>query len=453
MANRLMQLEEEISSSPDEQQDETDGFGESVENYGAAPSAQAESLALARPISYRVPGTVPVVTQPGSMNAWAALTAMMLSWREHQSMSIEDALSRLGQDWVDRFHRNVGLPSEDKASLLAATGLAANPPMKYTPEDWERLLRENGPLWVTDDERAGKLFSPRGYLLLGIGGTGRGRGTRIDAIDPSKGIQLRERLRDFLKRFIHPGAPQAYPRLQVLHLQQSAPNTNGSSGPAPVPRSEPAPTAPTPTQMPQQPAPQPPMAQQPVAQQPATQSYGLAAPQYGTALVAPAVAVAGAGLTYSILKDALAGEGDIKWQLDQMRGVKYPLDDEQTYKNKGHWDAKQVESEAYVENGFHVRVAHAAFGVKFRFDGYSVGDVNLVRVRVTDQPGWGANITANIIPAPEAYLVKGKQPVAAVEVTFEYSFNRSIGQDIIYIDRLMLYGTGDWDQKGEWTQR
>jgi hypothetical protein len=433
MPNRLMQLQEEVVSEngggDDYSSDDDSGSVATAE-----PSARAQALALERPISYRVPGTVPVITQPSSMNAWAAITAMLLSWREHHSMSIDDALAKIGTDWVDKFRRNQGLPSEEKAAFLAAVGLASNPPMKYGPEDFERLLRENGPLWITDDERVGKLFSPRGYLMIGISGSGRSRSTRVDVIDPGKGIQIRERLRDFIARFAHPGAPRAYPRLQVLHLQQSAPSRQPDQQIAAAP----APPSPV-----------------PAAGTPAAQSYGLSAPQYGRAFIAPAVigvGIAGAGLTYSILKDALAGEGDIKWQLDQMRGVKYPLDDEQSFKNKGTWNAREVESEAYVDNTFGVRVADAAFRVKFRYDGYSVGDVNIVRVRVADQPMWGANITANIVPAPEAYQVKGKQPVAAVEVTFEYSFNRSIGQDLIYIDRLVLYGTGDWDQKGEWTQ-
>jgi len=430
MANRLMQLQDEISSSPDEQQDETDGFEESdAESYGAAPSAQAESLALARPISYRVPGTVPVITQAGSMNAWATLAAMVLSWREHHSMSIEDALSRLGPDWVDRFHRNEGLPSEDKASFLAAAGIASNPPMKYTPEDWERLLRENGPLWITDDERAGKLFSPRGYLLLGIEGTGRGRGTRIDAIDPSKGIQVRERLRDFLKRFAHPGAPQAYPRLQVLHLQQAAPNRNGSRAVTPA-------YAP-----PQQPSPAPPPAP--------TSTPALAQSLYSRAQ-GPEVVVGAIALGYEVVKDFAPGTGDITYDLEKLDGTKAPQDDQRWVTPAG-WNRGVL----HVRSGVFETVLHdeqsAEFNVEWSYNGHCVRDIRIKPTNTNDAYGWKLNVKQTIVPRPDAE----KPPpdaVAAVEVTFIYTHTSPVHADWIFHEMLILYGTGMAWHTGKWTQ-
>jgi hypothetical protein len=425
MTNRLMELQDEIKSSPGQEDDDTVGFDEddSDDEYSLAPSAQAQSLASARPISYRVPGSVPVISQPGSMNAWAALAAMMLSWREHHSLSIEDALGTIGADWVDRFRRNAGLPSEDKASFLAAVGLAANPPMKYSAEDWERLLRENGPLWVTDDERPGKLFSPRAYLLLGINGTGRGRGTRVDVIDPLKGIQVRERLRDFLKRFVHPGAPQAYPRLQVLHLQQAAPNTNGSVTPAPAVVA--APAQPTTT-----------VAAAPPA---AAQSY------YARAQSPEAIALA-----YEIVKDFAPSAGDITYDLEKLDGTRSPQDDPK-WEKVGQWQRGVF----HVRSGWLETVLgdeqSAEFDLEWSFNGHCVRDIRIKPTKTNDAWGWKLNVKQTIVARPD----QDKAPpdaIAAVEVTFIYTHSHPVYEDKIFHETLIVYGNGTAWHSGKWTQ-
>jgi Papain-like cysteine protease AvrRpt2 len=427
MANRLMELQDEITSGADQQTDDTGFDDDSDDEYSLAPSAQAESLAFARPISYRVPGSVPVVSQPGSMNAWAALAAMMLSWREHHSLSIEDALGTIGPEWVDRFKRNAGLPSEDKASFLAAAGLAANPPMKYAPEDWERALRENGPLWVTDDERAGKLFSPRGYLLLGINGTGRGRGTRVDVIDPHKGIQVRERLRDFVKRFVHPGAPRAYPRLQVLHLQQAAPNSNGTgNGSAPAVVSAPA---------------QPPM---PVTGPPppvAAQSY------YGARAFSPVEAIA---LGYEIAKDFAPSAGDITYDLEKLDGTRSPQDDPK-WEKVGQWQRGVY----HVRSGWLETVLgdeqSAEFDLEWSFNGHCVRDIRIKPTKTNDAWGWKLNVKQTIVARPDQDKTT-PDAIAAVEVTFIYTHSHPVYEDKIFHETLIVYGNGTAWHSGKWTQ-
>ena len=233
-------------------------------------ASQASTVAASRPISYRVPGSVPLITQPSPLGGWAAALAMLVSWREHQSMGIEAVLGKFGQRYVDLLHRGAGLPASEKASLLAAAGVVPNPPMRYTPDEWEMLLRQNGPLWITDDERTGRLFAVHSLILVGISGSGND--VKVDVINPASGRQTTQRLDAVIERISRKRGSRGARRLQVLHLAQGAPNggagTNGAVAPAPavaVPPNDAA-SAPAATPAPAPPTAQPAPAPAPEAQ-------------------------------------------------------------------------------------------------------------------------------------------------------------------------------------------
>jgi hypothetical protein len=256
MTNRLAALEDELVAAREENAptDEDDAPDEDVfgtESMTIRPrrrtrrgvrrarrplASQASTIAASRPISYRVPGSVPLIAQPSPLGGWAAALAMLVSWREHQSIGIEAALEKLGRRYVDLLHRGAGLPASEKASLLAAAGVAPNPPMRYAPDNWEMLLRQNGPLWVTDDERAGQLFAVRSLIVVGISGSGRD--VKLDVINPATGRQTTQRLDAVIERIARRRGSRGARRLQVLHLAQGAPSgaapTNGAATPPPV---------------------------------------------------------------------------------------------------------------------------------------------------------------------------------------------------------------------------
>ena len=266
MTNRLMALQDELAPPEDEEDpdaggelDETEEEDDEESSNGARLAAASglrrarrvrrrrptrtrvgHALAAARPLDYRVPGTVPVVTATGPLNGWASLVAMLLSWRERQAISVEDALGRLGARYLDVFHRNEGLPDSERASLLAVAGLVCGPAPGPKPDDWELLLRESGPLWVAREEPSGRPFSVRARIVVGISGTGRR--ARVDVIDPASGRQSRVPLAELVGRLGgHPPRGRR-PRLVVIHLGQGAPNPE----PAPADSAAPPPLAPPP---------------------------------------------------------------------------------------------------------------------------------------------------------------------------------------------------------------
>ncbi|MGH7596275.1 MAG: papain-like cysteine protease family protein [bacterium] len=187
---------------------------------GKATAPQAYSFSA--PVNYRVPGIVPAERQPSSMTCWATVTTMMMSWRDNMSMAIETALSRIGQPYVEKFRRNEGLLGSEKAPFLASAGLIAEPPMSYSLEGWERMLRTYGPLWVTTDEQPGAGFAIHARIMTGIRGNGDAN-TVVDIVDPAGGRQYQERFADFVRKFEEEALDPKRPlRIQVVHWPADA---------------------------------------------------------------------------------------------------------------------------------------------------------------------------------------------------------------------------------------
>jgi N-acetylmuramoyl-L-alanine amidase len=157
---------------------------------------------------------------------------------------------------------------------------------------------------------------------------------------------------------------------------------------------------------------------------------------------AAATVIEAVGLGYEILRDASAtSDGDVKWLVEQMHGLKHPYDDEQWSKRQPQFQAREESVAWWLKNGFRDEIS-AKFLVKFRYNGHSVGDISIENVGTEDAVGWGLYVTAHILPAREAYQLQGKGPSAAVEVTFNFNFSRKFGDDVIRMVRLVLYGDG-----------
>lgn len=386
----LLQMEEELlgkdgkrGSRADDRHDDTHGTEEVAQALGR--------------VGYHVHGTVPELRQPKSMDCWATVAAMLMSWHDRASMSIETALGRIGAEYLDMFTRNTGLPSAKKADFVAAVGLMAEPPMSYTVEGWEQLLRKYGPLWVTTDERAGPLFSLHACVMTGLEGDGAPRGTTVHFIDPASGRASRQKLHDFLRKFEEVAAVAGPPTVQVVHYPSDAQRATG-------------------------------------------QSYT------GALQVAPAIA--GAALTYQIVKDLAGNTGDITWEREKLTGAKHPRNDA-TYAQRGTWQQGTFRVDSWLENLLGDRIS-ATFEVNYHFNGYSLGHVTIDPVGTNDAFGWKLQVMETIIDLPDA--TSSGHEAAAIQVSFVYRFSRPILNDAIWRDTYTLLGDGVARHVGRWEQ-
>jgi hypothetical protein len=162
----------------------------------------------------------------------------------------------------------------------------------------------------------------------------------------------------------------------------------------------------------------------------------------------PAVAgaaIAAAGLGWTIFKGIWDNKGDIEWNLFRMDGAKHPFEQKAKYENIGVWKEQVIKVQSKSENYISDEIS-ATFNLRFKSNGHSVGYVDIDVIDTNDAVGWGLIVEAKIMADPNAYKINNVEPVAALDVTFNFRYTRSIGSDIIRVMRLKLYGNGEWKE-------
>ncbi|WP_044398250.1 hypothetical protein [Lacinutrix sp. Hel_I_90] len=167
--------------------------------------------------------------------------------------------------------------------------------------------------------------------------------------------------------------------------------------------------------------------------------------KYSTQKIAPAAAaavVAAVGVGWKIFEFGWAQtEGDIDVKLARMEGSKLPSDDT-SFQNKGVWQKKTIRVYKKFEN-YATDEISAKFDLSFKYNGYGVGYIDMDHVESNDAIGWGLKVEAKLMADPQNYTSNnGGQSMSMIEVTFNYRFSRSIGSDVIKIQRYKLYGDG-----------
>lgn len=398
--NRLLELERSIEQGPRRTRKRFSvPKRQRVRRDAVASSFRIPDIvAFATPVSCDV-GFVPELKQPTSYSCWATVTTMLVSWRDKQSRSIKDVMASIGDEWLELFNasKKKGLPFNKHEQFLAAAGLVAETPQSFTVEGWENLLRIYGPLWVSSDEQLGYGTRFHARLVVGIHGDGTPEGTDLTIIDPGSGKRFKEKFSHFVKKYEELVHETGLTPPQIIHFHSDAHKQTETS-----------------------------------------QSQA----------VATVATVVGVG--YTIASEALQNKGDITWKLQTMKGAKHPWDKKKLY-DKGPWTTKTFDADCWSENPIGDRIS-AKFEVRFRYNGNSVGYITIQNTGTNDAVGWGLDVNTTIMPDPQAYKIKGKQPIAAVELTFNYRFTRSIGADKIYVQRLTLKGNGDVGEYSRWTQ-
>ncbi|MFN8570853.1 MAG: papain-like cysteine protease family protein [Gemmatimonadaceae bacterium] len=184
----------------------------------AAPAAKPALAKASSAVDYSVPGFVAPIAQPSGMTCWATVATMMTCWRKQQSMTIATVMGQIGATYLTKFSNNQGLTAGEKATFLAAAGLAYEYPQSRTVAGWEALLRAYGPIWVTTDEKPGAGFSIHARLITGIHGDGTPAGTSLDIVDPAGGKAYPENYGAFVKKYEEEALdPKSAPRIQIVH--------------------------------------------------------------------------------------------------------------------------------------------------------------------------------------------------------------------------------------------
>ena len=87
------------------------------------------------------------IPQPTDNGCWATAAAMILGWRDYQSVSPALLAQCNGMD----SSLQGGLHPDNKRAFINAVGLQVHPNACYTPDGFRDILEANGPVWVTAD--------------------------------------------------------------------------------------------------------------------------------------------------------------------------------------------------------------------------------------------------------------------------------------------------------------
>lgn len=157
-------------------------------------------------IPYKVPGFASVLAQPSPMSCWATVYTMMRSWRYQQSFGIRDAVLAVGQKWADYYDQSYpptqrGLPPAEFAPFLKAAQMTHQPMVNLTIDEWARMLRRYGLLWIGAAVKPEVGSGLHSRIVEGIHGNGKHDGTFMEIIDPDGGKRYTEAFMTFLGKY------------------------------------------------------------------------------------------------------------------------------------------------------------------------------------------------------------------------------------------------------------
>src|SRR5665213_1051444 len=95
---------------------------------------------LASSLNYQVPGDVTLLKQDGN-TCWANTATMMFNWRNKQSMSVSELMSKAGSVYSTLYRNREPLPAREKPGLLLYLGIKAEGPQSFAADGFDSLLR------------------------------------------------------------------------------------------------------------------------------------------------------------------------------------------------------------------------------------------------------------------------------------------------------------------------
>ena len=373
--------------------------------------------------------------QSSTMSCWAASAAMVVGWRDQMSIPDNEIAAMI--PIIDAY-RN-GLWPRQRQVLADVWNLVAEPPASYTIEAWRDMLQSYGPMYI--DMTASGTVGGHVRVLVGMesGGAADGSDTTMYMYDPSPGTQGKIKLTfsEFLvmyeARTDNSGGHLEY---QILH-SAGVPAGYQPVTSAPFSMDGTVQSDQASQQLILAPAPEPLLQQQ----------LSTTAPQtMGAGTVAIASVIAGA-----VMERVTNNQGDIRWELDQLRGLKHPNDTAPSPMPPAHdGSVIRLTSWPYVENLAGDQIS-AGFEINWQYNGKSVGNVMISNVATNDAVGWGLIIKAKIMDDNIVYP-RSNPEFAAMRVRLEYRFTRFIGSDSIAIRDIHLFGNGRYNMTGRWEQ-
>ncbi|NML44212.1 trypsin-like serine protease [Ramlibacter sp. G-1-2-2] len=417
----------------------------------------AETLGTAFSVHW---ADVPMYAQTSQMSCWAAAAAMIVSWRDQVSITDQSIADKVP---VFNAYKRGLFPSE-RRPLADAWNLVPEPPASYTIEAWCRMVANSGPIYIDMNWSPGAGGHARVLVGMTSGGAADGSDTFMYMHDPWPGTPGRIKLpfSQFLQlyegRVGNSGGNLQY---QILHAN-GVPAGRRSVTAAPFALSMAADLEPDADDDSQQqgdapklvsayaqadaPAGRDPLGRQQPAPRPVVQVPESMAQQAVPAAIPIVSSIVGATMTR-----VMNNEGDISWELDQMRGMKHP-NDQVPNPQAPYQDGPVIRLTDWPKFDVgYVDEISAGFEISWQYNGKSVGNVGISNIATNDAVGWGLHVKAQIMDDNIVYP-RNSPTFAAVRIRLDYRFTAVVGSDRLAYRIVHLFGNGSYNLSGDWTQ-
>ncbi|MBB4838187.1 hypothetical protein HNP52_001238 [Sphingomonas kyeonggiensis] len=400
---------------------------------GYAMAAPRTSSAMSAPDWSINWDNVQLVAQPTDNGCWATTIAMMLGWRNQQSITPESIGARCGRNI-----ENI-LPWVDHAATAVQLGLTAHAPQCYSTDGFAQLIENHGPLYV------GKMASSAdrsGHAVLVVGMYSSGGQYYVRVADPwdrpvgtpgnpgrhtathDHGSRYILRYEDFQTEY-EMAATGNPANVQIFSAGVPAGRQINRTTTAPAGFAMAAPRT----------LPEPPVARSRAL------DIGAAATIAGTAVQIIA-----------------QNSGDIHTNLASWGGIKHPN------------DRAPSRSAAFLDGAIELRdwpVVGGTFGmddiycwlrIRWQYNGTSLGHIYIDDIGHDDAAGWGLTVNATIEDDARLYArsshasAPGAAQVPALHINITYTFDEVIADDQVANSRITLYADGTHDIESRWVQ-
>jgi hypothetical protein len=388
-----------------------DGYGDEL--WSAVPAAAAGALNVeVNWPDLSLPQQLPVIPD------WLVPAAPLLLWREPAADPVQlmQTLVRLAPTGA-----GIAVTAELLQGIAAALGFDVDAVPALDVATLARLLETRGPQWLV-------LLAPvpRAVLATGIFGDGTPAGTGV-------------RISDFSSPPLTPGTPG--PReLTFQQLMDALSATGAGAGFHAIHLTE------ADMQTPRRLVTAQAAVQRSTLRRSGNGRRGLAAQQAAPALIPIVSTIVGATMTR-----IMNNTGDVSWELDQLKGLKVPGDDNarrggETFRTI----TTAVKGWPVVEVGFGVTdEIYADFEMEWQCNGNSVGNLTIKNTHTNDAVGWGLSVDAKVNDDSTVY----PGDVAAIRATFHYRFTGPpLRSDAVAIRDFTLFGDGTIKENSRWTQ-
>jgi hypothetical protein len=154
------------------------------------------------PVDFSVQPAVTAIQQDSPLTCWAAAGAMMASWKQQVSMSIETALGNLGGQWLGAYKSNQALTIPELRAFAAVLQLKEEADPVVTVDGMLQMLQKNGPLWVIADDSVADNKLVHARIVTAIKGDGTPENTEVTFIDTATGEAPPESFHRFIQKQI-----------------------------------------------------------------------------------------------------------------------------------------------------------------------------------------------------------------------------------------------------------